>query len=88
MILNADGAGTTTALLEKIQKISLLVAPLIAMEANHIRYMGGGGGSSVIPAEVTSLAALEAAKATHHASPIMRLSALATAAPTLLASRS
>ena len=70
----------------KLRHLGLLVAPLIALKANHIRYRGGGdGGRSTIHADMTSPAALEASRTTHLARRLVRPAALATVASTLLA---
>lgn len=60
------------------------MAPLIAMEANHIRYLGG----KAIPAKMFGLASLVAAEHNHRTNSVKRLVALATAALALMASRS
>ena len=62
------------------------MAPLIEMKANQNNYLGGGGVSA-IPSEMTRCTALEAAKTTHPARPIVHLTALIVAALALLAPR-
>ena len=66
--------------------MGLLVAPMIVMKENQIKYWGGGGSSSAIQANMTYPVALEVARTTHHARFLVHLSALTTATPVMLAS--
>ena len=63
------------------------MAHMIAIKANQISYLGGGG-SSPITAEMPCLAVVIAAWSTRPIDPIMCLAALAIAVSTLLAARS
>ena len=63
------------------------MAPLIEMEANQIRSLGGNGGGT-IPTEVPCLSTLIAAQTTRTVDSIMRLATLSTVAPALLTPRS
>lgn len=61
--------------------IDLLVAPMITMQGNHTRSLGGGGGG-VIHEIVTSLVIIEAAKTTQPPNALVCLAAPASVAPT------